>query len=534
MELLTRKKGKAAKGYKQLKAWHKWISIVLSLFVLLFAFSGIVLNHRSWFSSVDVSRKFLPEDYSYKNWNLAAVRGSVSVGLDEMLIYGNIGVWKATGDFSQFEDFNNGFPKGIDNRKISKVVRTQQGDLIAATYFGLYGWSHDRWEKLPIPVDEERVVDLLDLNEKLYILTRSHLVVCEYDQPPEEAEVIVLPKAADDDNKVSLFKTLWVIHSGEIYGFAGQLFVDFMALVLIFLTITGLILWLFPGLIKRKKRKQSSVKPLPQTMKFSLKWHNKLGWYLAIFLIITAATGMFLRPPLLIPIANSRVAKIPFSKLNQPNPWFDRLRAIIYDDYNGRFVVSTSEGFYYSDDKFATELKPFEVEPPVSVMGINVFEQLGQGGFLVGSFSGLYSWFPEQNYVENIITRQEFIPAGQRGNPFSDQSIAGMVWDSELRPYLFDYIKGAEPFLHDGKFPEMPQEVVTGSPMSLWNLALEVHTARIYRPLIGDFYILIIPLAGLALLVVVITGFWMYWKGFKKGKSSSSFSFNTFVTQIRN
>lgn len=516
MEQPNKKKGRAAKGYKKLKAWHKWVSFVLTLFVLLFALSGIVLNHRSWFSEVDVNRNLLPKDYRYQNWNLASVRGSVEKDTNEMLVYGNIGVWKTNGDFAQFEDFNNGFPEGIDNRKISKIIRTEKGGLFAGTYFGLYAWMADRWEKLQLPVDEDRIVDLIDHDGKLNILTRSNLIIADYDQPTDEAKVIMLPKAEDDDNKIGLFKTLWVIHSGEIYGFAGQLFVDFMALALIFLTLTGLILWLFPGWIKRKKHNKSGVIPLVRTMKFSLKWHNKLGWYLAIFLIITAATGMFLRPPLLIPIANARVGKIPFSKLNQPNPWYDKLRAITYDDYQGRFILSTSEGFYYSDDHFSSELKKFKIQPPVSVMGINVFEQLGQGGFLVGSFSGLFSWFPELNYVENVLTRQEYTPTGQTGAPFSDQSIAGLVWDGASRPYLFDYIKGAEPFLHEQNFPEMPHGIVADSPMSLWNLALEVHTARIYRPLIGDFYILIIPLSGLALLFIVISGFWMYWTGFKR------------------
>ncbi|MBE0639354.1 MAG: PepSY domain-containing protein [Bacteroidales bacterium] len=513
---ISAKTSRAAKGYKKLKAWHKWVSIVLTLFVLLFTLSGIVLNHRSWFSEVDVNRNLLPRDYRYQNWNLASLRGSVEKDTNELLVYGNIGVWKTNGDFSQFEDFNNGFPDGIDNRKISKIIRTEKGKLIAGTYFGLYGLKGDNWEKLPLPVEENRIVDLLSYDEKIYILTRSDLMIADCDQPTNEAKVIMLPNAEDDDYKIGLFKTLWVIHSGEIYGIAGQLFVDFMALALIFLTLTGLILWLFPGWIKRKRSNKSGVTLLVRTMKFSLKWHNKLGWYLAIFLIITAATGMFLRPPLLIPIANARVDKIPFSKLNQPNPWYDKLRAITYDDYHGRFILSTSEGFYYSDNHFSSELKKFETQPPVSVMGINVFEQLGQGGFLVGSFSGIFSWFPERNYVENVLTRQEYIPTGQNSAPFSEQSIAGMVWDGASRPYLFDYIKGAEPFLHEQNFPEMPREIVADSPMSIWNLALEVHTARIYRPLIGDFYILVIPLSGLALLFIVISGFWMYWTGFRR------------------
>jgi len=511
-------KGISSRVYKKVRAWHKWVSIVLTFFLLMFAVSGIVLNHRSWFSAADVSRNLLPSDYRYKNWNLAAVRGSLPINPDEILLYGNIGVWKTNGAFSVFTDFNSGFPAGIDNRKISKIILAANGDLLAGTYFGLYVNTKEsgNWQKVTLPVDEERVVDLIEHDSEVYILTRSNLLVAESGKSPSEAKVVTIPPAEDDDRKAGLFKTLWIIHSGEIFGLAGQIFVDLMALVVIFLSVTGLILWLFPGWIKKRKKSLEGKKSLAKTLKFSLKWHNRLGYYLAVFLVITAATGIFLRPPLLIPIANARVGKIPFSILDQPNPWYDKLRAIIFDDHNNRFIFSTSEGFYYSADNFGSKLKRFQIQPPVSVMGINVFENLGYGGFLVGSFSGLFSWFPEQEYMEDAFSGNEEMMTGRRGKPFSENSVAGLVWDGEGRPYIFDYVTGAKPFRHEDPFPSMQADVAAKSPISLWNLALEVHTGRIWFPLIGDFYILIVPLAGLALLFVVISGFWMYWVGFRK------------------
>lgn len=513
-----RGKGKSSRLYKKVRAWHKWVSIVLTFFLLMFAVSGVVLNHRSWFSSVDVSRDLLPSEYRYQNWNMASIRGSLQISPEEILVYGNIGVWKTDGDFSLFTDFNKGFPAGIDNRKISRIIPAENGDLLAGTYFGLYLYSPDaaNWQKVTLPVEEKRIVDLIRHDTKVYILTRSSLLVIESGVSPSEARIINIPPAEDDDQKAGLFKTLWIIHSGEIYGLGGKIFVDLMALVVIFLTVTGLILLLFPGWIRKRKKKLSSVNSIARTLKFSLKWHNRLGYYLAVFLVITAITGMFLRPPLLIPIANARVGKIPFSILDQPNPWYDKLRAIIYDDHNNRFILSTSEGFYYSGDDFGSALRKFEIQPPVSVMGINVLESLGHGGFLVGSFSGLFNWFPEQKYMEDAFSGNEELVTGRRGKPFSENSVAGLVWDGEGRPYIFDYVTGAKPFRHENPFPSMQADVVAKSPISLWNLALEVHTGRIYFPLIGDFYILIVPLAGLALLFVVISGFWMYWVGFRK------------------
>jgi uncharacterized iron-regulated membrane protein len=66
----------------------------------------------------------------------------------------------------------------------------------------------------------------------------------------------------------------------------------------------------------------------------------------------------------------------------------------------------------------------------------------------------------------------------------------------------------------------MPVNILRESPVSAWNTALEFHTARIYAAIIGDLYILIIPLAGLSVLFILISGLLMYWAGFRKNKKA--------------
>jgi hypothetical protein len=505
-----------SKKYQRYRRLHKWFGIVLTLFVVFFALSGIVLNHRPFFSSVDISRNYLPPVYRYNNWNLASIRGSIFLGGDSSLVYGNVGIWKVKNGFGQWEDFNRGFQKGIDNRKVSKAIKAPNGRIFAGTYFGLYEWLDGGWEKWPLPSKGQRITDLFLKNNDLHILTRSHLFKADLSAGDFEVQEIIIPQATDDDGKVGLFKTLWIIHSGEILGTAGKLMVDFMAMILIFLSVTGILLWLYPPWIRKLKQKGQQVKSKAATLRFSLKWHNKLGFWLFIFLTVSALTGIFLRPPLLIPIAGGRVAKIPFTLLDSPNPWFDKLRGGIFDENRQRYILSTSEGFYYSDDNFAGPLKRFSTEPTVSVMGINVLEELGAGGFLLGSFSGLFSWFPDEGYIENTLTGEVITGAPAKGNPFSTNAIAGIVWENGRLPFLLDYNKGAMPLRHSETMPAMPENVIQSSPMSLWNLALEVHTARIYATIIGDFYILIIPLAGLSILLILFSGLWMYLKKLRK------------------
>jgi len=98
---------------------------------------------------------------------------------------------------------------------------------------------------------------------------------------------------------------------------------------------------------------------------------------------------------------------------------------------------------------------------------------------------------------------------------------AGFVERTE-NAFWFDYNSGAQrissasPQMSSLKFPEIPEEIRKASPMSLWNVALELHTGRIFEHLIGPFYILIVPIAGICILIVLISGFLLWWKVYRK------------------
>jgi hypothetical protein len=44
---------------------HKWFGLLFAFFLLMFCLSGIVLNHRTWVSDINVSRKWLPASYRF-------------------------------------------------------------------------------------------------------------------------------------------------------------------------------------------------------------------------------------------------------------------------------------------------------------------------------------------------------------------------------------------------------------------------------------------------------------------------------------
>jgi len=154
--------------------------------------------------------------------------------------------------------------------------------------------------KIFLPVKEERIVYLAKKGDTLAVMTRSFLLFGLVNTHASNWQQVTLPPPEGFLNQTTLFKTLWVIHSGEIYGIAGKLIIDFAGFVFIFLAITGLIYFFMPGILKKRKRKQKPVKRHARLNPLSLRWHNKVGIWLVAILIINVTAGMFLRPPLLI------------------------------------------------------------------------------------------------------------------------------------------------------------------------------------------------------------------------------------------
>ncbi|PIE87500.1 MAG: hypothetical protein CSA01_00400 [Bacteroidetes bacterium] len=496
---------------KFFKKYHKWIGIIITLFMLFFAVSGIVLNHRQLFASLDVPRQYLPDNYSYNNWDLGSVKKVTHINKDSCLVYGNIGVWLSDKNLSQFTDFSRGFPKGIDHKKISKIHQTKKGQLFAGTLFGLYRYNRDTqaWEQQPLPsVRDPRIVDITEKEDTLLVLSRS-FVFSSTDGRQFKKHQLINPEGYD--GKVSLFKTLWIIHSGEIYGNIGKLFVDGIALIFIFLTITGLILFINPYMVKKKKIKHKAIQKYQRSNRWNLKWHNRIGWTTIILLLITTITGMFLRPPLLIAIMSGKVKKIPYTILDDDNAWFDQLRVIHYNEATQNYIIGTIGGMYYAKDIFNDPPQLFKHDIPISVMGITVFEQKSAYEYLIGSFEGLFLWHTQTGEILDYITQKPYVAPTRKGPPIGNYLVSGYMNNYKSQEAFFDYHKGFCAI--DGQPIPLPMpDDIAQQPVSLWNIMLEVHTARVFQPLIGFLYILIVPLVGLLTVFVLISGLVVWYK----------------------
>lgn len=490
---------------------HRWIGLPICLILALFALSGIVLNHRSWWASADVSRAMLPSSFRYQQWNQGLLRGTLPMG-DSLLIYGSGGVFLADSLGQHISDYNQGLPASSDHRQVRALVEAR-GQLYLATLMGIYTRETGQGWQLLLGEGKgtrERFTDLIHVNDTLYALSRSQLYLSAVGE--EQWQTLTLRPAQDDDGKVSAFRLLWLLHSGELFGLGGQLVVDAIGLVLLLLSVTGILHFLFPHLLRRIRQPQRRQQ-LGRYLRSNVQWHDRIGRTTFGLALLVILTGWMLRPPLLIALAQLRIAAPPFTTLDSDNPWHDRLRMLRYDERQGDWLFSTSSGFYSLSHLHASP-QALSGTPRVSPMGVNVWERGRHGEWLIGSFSGFYAWERKQSKVLDALTGAT-VTSHKGAPPLGAFPVSG--YSSSLHPsgqteepLLVTYDKGT------AHLPQ-PQHLAT-LPMSLWNLALEVHTGRIFTflPAPDMWWIFV---TGLLSLLVLLSGWKLRRKRSKKQSS---------------
>ena len=531
------------------KKYHRWLGLVLSVFMLVFCVSGIILNHREVFSGCEVSRKWLPASYYIKNFNNGVVKGTVmkksaahslsSENCDSVLAYGCAGVFLTDSRLSTWQDFNAGLPESIDERNVRHVVKAKDGSLWCAALRDVYRYDENshRWKKVELPGNEERIMDVALAKDSMTVvaLTRSRVfTIVPFVQYGEivkigksssetyrvESKIIPAPKKYEP--KTTLFKLVWHLHSGEFFGLPGKLVVDAIALVLIVLSITGILLFILPYGIRRAKKlaAKARMKRLGKQFAWNMKWHNKIGYVTIVLTLWIAITGMCLRPPLMVPLV---LSKLPQAVGEDGNVWQDKLRAIRWDAVQGDWLVSTSEGFLRVDEDFsqAPKMLPDDECPKLSPMGVTVFESDGKGGWIVGSFRGIYRWNPVNHSLNQILDYFTGKLSEETSMiPISDNLVCGYSEDFlGGKPLVFDFAKGVEDakgqavaLCNDEPKTSRNEESMSDlicetAPMSLWNVALELHVGRCYSPFLGPLSDLFVFLSGLLITLVLLSGY---------------------------
>lgn len=480
------------------KKHHKWLGLVFCFFMLMFCMSGIVLNHRASVSDIDVGRKWLPERYRYARWNGGLLRGTVPyAGADSVprvLIYGAGGVWCTDSMAATITDFSDGLPAGADYRQIRSIAHTADGELFAVSALGLYRLAPEDggWKSVRLPKEEDEMLsDIACHKDTLVVAGRSCLYLSV--APYISFRKIRLKAPEGYKAEVSLFRAVWMMHSGELFGTAGRLAADMIAAVLIILCITGLLYCFFLRYMRRERLRGRRTPKSLRVTRASYRWHDRLGRATIVLTLFITLTGWCLRPPVLVLLALNKVPAFSGTRLDSPNPWNDRLRMIRYDvDYED-WLLSASDGFYSLK---SLDARPVRINrtPPVSVMGLNVFQKSPTGEWLCGSFSGMFVWDRRRNTITDYFTQQ---PAHDRqGPPFGDRAISGYSNDLTSKEITVEYYVGTNAISQPAEFEILP--------MPLWNLALEVHSGRIYMGVSATY--VFIFFAGIGAVWCLLSG----------------------------
>ncbi len=481
---------------------HKYVGLLFLLYFLLMGISGVLLNHPSLLHSVSVSHRLVPDSHGLSGGRRMAVRDIVVAG-KLLFIAGRAGVWHSRDGGLSFRPLDRGFPASAYDRDTHALFYDHRHErLFAGTGRGLYcyNFATANWTALARgTVASQPVVDLLRIDNRLLAVTRSGIYSTGLGpaDPAFRREKLRFDQHRPD--RVSLLSFLLKLHDGSLFGSGGRLAVDLIGLVLIFLTVSGLIYWLFPHGRRLKIRFKGSG-----LRKWCYRHHLDIGFYAAVFLAVTTLSGMLIRPPFVALISSGRLPAWALPLEQGSGLWQPRIDKALYDETADTIWLATRNGFFSGRPDFSEPLGKRALPVPVSAMGTNVFAQLSGGRLLIGSFRGLYTWSAEDGAVQSLnpLTHRS-------GTRFRPLMATAALPDRTSPAMAVDYRRGLVSLngataLSSSRL-RLPDEWSEAS-MSLWHYLFEFHNGRIFRQWLGPYTWLLVPCGGSLLLLSLITG----------------------------
>jgi hypothetical protein len=491
-------KEREGKGKKKFwRKYHRYVGLIFSLFLIMFCISGVILNHRTAVSSIDVNRNLLPSSYKIQNYNNGIIKATLKYKKDSILCYGVGGCVVGDKNFQFFRTLNGGFDEGIDNKKVNGVIISKDSTYYSITQYNFYKLINDSWHKIPLRDNKERLSDLTLKGDSIIILSRSKVFI--FSPKDNKVTSLQLTPPTNYKNKTTLFKLVWLLHSGALFGTVGKVVVDLIAIIITLLCVGGIIHFFLPYSIKRKTKKNIECGGEKAFMRNNLKLHRKVGLWTIVLTIFITLTGMSLRPPLMVPLVLNKINAIKSVATDSKNPFFDKLRAIRWDEGTNSWLISTSEGWYRART-LDSRLQKIDFSPYISPMGVNIFEKDSKDNWIIGSFAGIVRWNTKTNEIKDYFTNKDYVFTRNK-RPVGNVMASGYSTDIEGKgDVIFTYDKGSLT-----PIPEM-SKTLQKTPISLWNLALEVHTGRIYSFFLGQLNSMYVFLSGVIVILILVSG----------------------------
>jgi len=501
--------------FKISKWLHKYLGLLLIVFLIWMSFSGILLNHPDWFGSWMVPNALVPPPYRVHDWNQGALRDALVLEDDQVLFAGLKGVWKSVDGGNSFQVDQDGLDSRFIYRKTNDLHFDKASGLIfASTDGGLFRrpTQASTWRRCELKGSKnEKVKKVLSTPRGLVAVTDSNI----YHQ---EGDTFSIVQVGRPNSGVELIKLCFDIHDGKVWGLPGRLIMDVTALILAFLSLSALIIWLFPKL--QESSRGAWYRWLKRAFKFCFQKHLKWSIWFGAPLLILGLTGMFMRPPMLVFLAEKSVPNYLYPGPLPNNPWYKKIKNATYLPHSNEIIIE-ADGFWKAEFAKKTSATPLDwQESPIHVMGTTVLEPIGEETFLLGSFSGLLTYRTDTQTATDYLTGE---PAMNRSRIRSHEyRVTGYFQTDQGLEFAASHHKGLSVLTSDGPSPDtvtfkMP-DAVNQTP--LWDYMFELHNGRIFSHWIGAWSKLLVPLASILYVILSLSGFfdWYIITIFKKRK----------------
>ena len=309
---------------------HKLSGLVAGVVLFILAFSGFVLDHDYWKPFYTIRFHTDSQELLQKERRLITSK----VVLDDEIIVGSM--------------------RGIYEKKKNAFIQTlalptmgltlYHHDVLAATSEGIYVKKGESWQPFAlagkvitdISTDGRRLLAVIDKSELVLLDKNAHIL--------KQTQVQISSKLLERD--ITLSRFLRDLHYGRgIFDDGLSLLLnDYAAFVLVFLAMSGYILWY---LIFYKKAGKKA--------RFLIKLHaNGITIFATIFMIILGLSGIFLDHASFF----GRYSKNIHISHNLLPPVYSTLKTDIWSValYNNRYYIGNRVGVYASEDMQNWEL----------------------------------------------------------------------------------------------------------------------------------------------------------------------------------
>lgn len=509
-----------------LSKWlHKYVGLLLLLFLTWMSVSGVLMNHPGLIAGLSVPSWLIPAQYRPEGWNRHMLSDLVFSPGDPDVAFagGKPGVWITRDGGRTFARFDEGLPGALFLRRTRDLLLVESGGreaLLAATDGGLYlrdlgapgdpAGRSSRWERVDLGTGRQAVRKVVQVGDRLVAGAESGFFVSPVPPAPTSFAAVAVPRD-EPEPRVTLVQLFFDVHYGKAWGLPGLLVFDAVGLSLLFLCVSAFYTWYFPWQSRRNRRSRLLGNPATRRLfKTLFRYHLKLGIWIAAFLLVVGGTGLFMRPPLLAAIAGGSIPRSAYPGFLPDDPWHGKIQNLMHDPVEGALIVQASDGLWIGRAALDQPFRRHALDVPIFVMGATVLELdgdgEGDGGYVVGSFGGLFRQGRDGAGAVDLFTGRP--PAVESTLRPGEPMVAGYFETPAGERFVVDFERGVLPLpgaALDGRFAQ-PPELTAGYRMPLWSYLFEIHNGRFFKDLIGELYLLVVPLGSLLFLMIVLSG----------------------------